>query len=81
MEMILKNRLTGEDVREVAERQLREHLSMEIEGTKIRTEMVLNVLLKAAVERQSIEAICADLEDVVDSNTLREALNKALTVE
>jgi hypothetical protein len=81
MEMILKNRLTGEDVRELAERQLREHLSMEIEGTKIRTEMVLSVLLKAAIERQSIEAVCADLEDVVDSNTLREALNKALTVE
>jgi len=43
--------------------------------------MVLNVLLKAAIERQSIEAVCADMEDVVDSNTLREALNKALTVE
>lgn len=81
MEMILKNRLNAEDVRAVAERQLREHLSMEIEGTKIRTEMVLNVLLKAAIERQSIEAVCGDLEDVVDSNTLREALNKALTVE
>lgn len=43
--------------------------------------MVLNVLLKAAKERQSIEAVCGDLEDVVDSNTLREALNKALMVE
>ncbi len=81
MEMILKNRLNAEDVRELAERQLREHLSMEMEGTKIRTGMVLNVLLKAAIERQSIEAVCADLENVVDSNTLREALNEALTVE
>ena len=52
---------------------------MEIEGTKIRTKMVLTVLLKAAIKRQSIEAVCADLEDVVDS-TLREALNEALTV-
>jgi putative transposase len=81
MEMILKNRLTAEDVRAVAERQLRKHLSIEIEGTKIRTDMVLNVLLKAAIERQSIEAVCGDLENVVDSNTVREALNKVLMVE
>ncbi|MBN1311278.1 MAG: transposase [Anaerolineae bacterium] len=81
MEMILKNRLNAEDVQEVAERQMREHLSLEIEGTKIRIEMVLNVLLKAAIERQSVEAVCADLEDIVDSNTLREALNEALMVE
>jgi hypothetical protein len=81
MEMILKNRLNAEDVRELAERQMREHLSIKIEGTKIKTEMVLNVLLKAAIERQSIEAVCADMEDVVDSNTLREALNKVLMVE
>lgn len=37
MEIILKNRLTAEDVRDVAERQLREHLSIEIKGAKIRT--------------------------------------------
>jgi putative transposase len=43
--------------------------------------MVLNVLLKAAVEKRSIEAVCADLSDVVDSNTLREAVNRVLTVE
>ena len=81
MEIILKNRLNAEDVRELTERLLRKHLSIEMEGTKIRTEMVLNVLLKAAIERRSIEAVCADLVEVVDSNTLREALNRALTVE
>jgi hypothetical protein len=52
-----------------------------MEGYKITTSMVLNVLLKAALEKRSIEAVCGDLRDVVDSNTLREAVNRALTVD
>ena len=81
MEIIAKNRLNAEDVRKLTERLLREQLSLPIEGYKITTSMVLNVLLKAAVEKRSIEAVCADLTGVVDSNTLREALNQALRVE
>jgi hypothetical protein len=81
MEIIAKDRLNAEDVRDLTERLLREQLSLQVEGYKITTSMVLNVLLKAAVEKRSIEAVCADLTDVVDSNTLREALNRVLTVE
>jgi putative transposase len=81
MEIIAKDRLNAEDVREVTERLLREQLSLAVDGYKITTSMVLNVLLKAAVEKRSIEAVCADLTDVVDSNTFREALNQALRVE
>src|SRR5512135_2398000 len=81
MEIIAKDRLNAEDVRELTERLLREQLSLQVEGYKITTSMVLNVLLKAAVEKRSIEAVCDDLTDVVDSNTLREAINRALTVE
>lgn len=33
------------------------------------------------MEKRSIEAVCADLADVVDSNTLREALNQTLRAE
>ena len=80
MEIILKNRLNAEDVREVSEALLRKHLSLEVEGHKLTTGMALNVLLKAAIEKRSIEAVCADLAEVVDSNTLREALNRELTV-
>jgi putative transposase len=80
MEMIAKDRLNAEDVREMSERLLREHLSLETEGYKISTSMALNVLMTAAVEERSIEAVCGDLVEVVDSNTLREALNRALTV-
>lgn len=79
MEMILKNRLSAEDVREVSEALLKKHLSLDVDGYKLTTEMALNVLMKAAIEKRSIEAVCADLEAVVDSNTLREALNRELT--
>jgi putative transposase len=81
MTIIPRDRLNAEDVRELTERLLREQLSLPIEGYKTTTSMVLNVLLKAAVEKRSIEAVCDDLSDVVDSNTLREALNWVLTVE
>lgn len=80
MEIILKNRLNAEDVRELSERLLKEHLSLPVEGHKLTTEMALNVLIKAAIEKRSIEAVCADLTEVMDSNTLREALNRELTV-
>lgn len=81
MKIIPKDRLNAEDVREVTERLLREQLSLEVAGYKITTSMVLNVLLKAAVEKRSIEAVCDDLTDVVDSNTLGEAVNRVLRVE
>ncbi len=81
MKITAKDRLKAEDVRELTERLLREQLSLTVDGYKITTGMVLNVLLKAAGEKRSIEAVCADLADVVDSNTLREALNQALRVE
>ncbi len=80
MEIILKNRLDAEDVRGLAEELLKKHLSLEVEGHKVTTEMALNVLMKAAIEKRSIEAVCADLTEVVDSNTLREALNRELRV-
>lgn len=82
MTIITKNKLNAEQVRKTTETLLQEQLkSLKTEGYKISTSMVLNVLLKAAIEKSSIEAVCADLADVVDSNTLREAVNRALTVD
>ncbi len=80
MEIILKNRLKAEDVREVSEGLLKKHLTLDVDGHKLTTDMALNVLMKAAIEKRSIEAVCEDLADVVDGNTLREALNRELTV-
>ena len=58
MEILHANTLKAEDVRELTEQRLREHLSFEVEGYRLSTSMVLNVLLKAAIENRSIEAVC-----------------------
>src|ERR1039457_2151428 len=82
MKRIPKDTLEGEDIRRAAEQLLHEKLpSVRVEGYQITTSMVLNVLIKAAIDKSSIEAVCEDLVEVVDGNTLREALNRTLTVE
>ncbi len=43
--------------------------------------MILNVLLKASAENSSLEAASADLEEIADSNTIREYLNEALPIK
>jgi hypothetical protein len=81
MQMVTKTKLEAEDVRELAEELLLKQISLQTEGYKITTSMALNVLMKAAAENSSIDAVCSDLADVVDANTLREALNRSLKVE
>ena len=79
MKMIPKAKLEAEDVRKLTEELLMEQLPIAISGYKCSTTMVLNVLVQAAIEKRSSEAVRADLRDVVDGNTLREALNTVLT--
>jgi hypothetical protein len=78
--MIAKNRLEAEDVRQMTAGILREQLGVEAQGYKCTTEMLCNVLMKAAVEGMSVESICADLQGVTGSNTIREHLNRVLDV-
>jgi hypothetical protein len=59
---------------------LRDHLPLAVKGTKASTEMVLEVLVHAAVKGQSIEASCAELAGA-DSNTLRDYVNEAFCEE
>ena len=73
--------LTDERTREIAVGRLKEHIAMNVEGTKANTEMLLNVLLHAASTGQSIEASCAELEKSADSNTIREHLNEYFRLE
>ena len=58
-----------------------EHLPLEISGYKSSSEMVFDVLMKAASENISIDAACRDLENTVGANTLRELLNEQLPKE
>jgi len=76
----LKERLEGENVREVVEQVLREQLSLRIEGYKCDLSTVLNVMVKAAIEGQTIESVCDDAGLAMDSNAIREQLNRALDV-
>jgi hypothetical protein len=78
--MIHTNELSAEDVRAYAVKQIMSHIHSATEGYQCNTEMLWNVLVKAAIERSSIEASCADLSEVVDSNTLREQVNAKLDV-
>ena len=78
--MITKSKLTAEDVRQMAESVLRDYLNVNIDGYKCDTASVLNVLMKAAIDGQSVESVCADLTEVAGSNALREQLNAVLDV-
>src|SRR5512140_1549632 len=79
--MITQYELEAGDVRQYAIEKLQEYISVEAHGYCCTTEMIFDVLLKASAECSSIEAACADLEDVADSNTIREYLNQAIEVK
>jgi hypothetical protein len=77
-EMIHPYELKAEDVRAYALKILKKHLRIEANGYSCKTDMIYDVLMKASAECSSLEAVCADLEEVADSNTLREYVNQAL---
>lgn len=79
--MILQERLTAKDVHYQTMNTLQKHLTIQAEGYRCQTEMMFDVLLKASAENSSVEAVCSDLADVADSNTIREHLNEALPLE
>jgi len=79
--MIPQYELKANDVHAYTLQTLQEHLKIKVDGYICKTEMILNVLIKASAESSSLEAVCADLEEIADSNTIREYLNDALTIQ
>jgi len=79
--MIAQDELKAKDIRHQTMKTLQNHLAIEAHGYRCQTEMILDVILKASAEQSSIEAACADLENVADSNTIRDYLNEALPLE
>jgi len=79
--MIPNENVSGQDLRSTVQEVSQAHLPFAADGYKCTTAMVYDVLLKAACEGISIEAACADLEDVVDGNTIRALLNDQLAIE
>jgi len=79
--MIHQHELKAEDVHAYALQVMKKHLKIEANGYICKTDMLYDVLLKASAECSSLEAVCADLEDVADSNTQREYINLALPIK
>lgn len=79
--MIHPYELKAEDVRAYTLQTMKEHFDIKAEGYCCTTDMILDVLIKASAECSSLEAVCADLEQVADSNTMREYINQALPVK
>ena len=69
--MIPEYKLKAKDIRHKMLETMLEHLTLEANGYQCTTEMVMDVVMKASAEQSSIEAACADLEEVADSNTIR----------
>src|SRR5450631_2489472 len=78
--MIPKEQLSGEDVRQKVEEIVGNYLNIAITGYKCDSGCVIQVLVKAAIEGQTIESVCDDLNIEVESNTVREHLNALLDV-
>jgi hypothetical protein len=74
-------KLTANQVLESARHGLQDHLPVQADGYKCTTNDLLNVLLTAATRRCTIETACAELLNAPGAETVRQYLNKQLTVE
>lgn len=79
--MIAQPELTAEEVRTLALEVMQRHLKLEVGGYKCDSNMLRNVLLKAAAEGLSIDAVCQELSGLAAANTVRVELNKVLNVK
>ena len=78
--MITQAELKAEEIRGTVLNVLEKHFSWETEGYVCHTLMTWEVLVKAALDGTSIEAVCQELCDVADSNTIREQMNEVLDI-
>ena len=74
-------KLTDRDTRNEAVERLSKYLPLEISGYECTPEMVFDVLVKAAVTRQTIESVCKELPGMVDGETIRSYLKEQVTVD
>ena len=74
-------KLSHREVLERARGSLQAHVPLRAEGYKCTTENLLDVLLGVAANGITREAICDDLVDTPDPDTIRQYLNEQLTVE
>jgi putative transposase len=73
--------LTDQEVLLHAQESLKEYLPLEAEGYKCMTDDLLRVLMGVAVNRGTVESVCAELAGTPDPQTIRGYLNEQLRVE
>jgi len=74
-------RLTDRDVRDLALARLREYLPLSVAGYECTTDMIWDVLLRAAATRSTVEGTSRDLTGVADSNTSLGYVNQQLAAD
>jgi len=74
-------KLTDEETRKEAIERLGTYFPLQISGYDCTAEIVYDVLVKAAVTRQSIETVCHNLAEMVDGETIRGYLNEQVRVD
>ena len=79
--MIEREELTAQEIREAVQEIAQEYLPFEASGYVSTSEMIVDVLMKAAAENISVDAVCRDLEECIGGNMLRELINEQLSVE
>lgn len=80
MPSVAEYELKADMMRAVTQKTVQETVSIEVNGYRCDSEMLVDVLIKAASENSSVEAVCRELSDVADSNTIRERLNEQFDV-
>ncbi|MEE8389858.1 MAG: hypothetical protein V3S14_03550 [Anaerolineae bacterium] len=73
--------LTDKDTHDAVVERLATYLPLEASGYECTTEMVLDVLIKAAATQQTIECVCNDLDGMVSGETIRGYLNEQIKVD
>ena len=79
--MIPQYELKAEDIRAYTLKLLKDHVKLKVAGYVCTTDVILDVLLKASAESNSIEAASNDLQGAADSNTIREYLYAVLDIQ
>lgn len=78
MKSIPQHTLQAEDLHQMVLKTAKKHIQLETNGSRCTTEQTWEVLVKAACESRSVEAVCQETSSVVSGNTLREHLKVAL---
>ncbi len=79
--MIDQQELKAQDIRAAVQEVAQKYFPFEVNGYVSTSEMIVDVMLKAATENISVDAVCRDLEQCIGGNMLRELINEHLSVE